>query len=96
MPHFQFVWDLKKSDSNLKKHGVSFKEALSVFYDENGRELYDPNHSELEEDRFLFIGISSRLRLLLVCYCYRENDFTIRIISARKATKNESTIYTGA
>lgn len=95
MSRFQFVWDSNKSDNNFKKHGVTFNEAMSAFNDENGQEFFDPNHSELEEDRFLFIGISNRLRLLLVCYCYRENDFTIRIISARKATKKESSFYTG-
>jgi uncharacterized DUF497 family protein len=95
MDQFRIVWDINKSLTNLTKHGVSFDEAMTVFYDEKGRELYDPIHSELEEDRFLFIGLSNKLRLLLVCYCYRENDLTIRIISARKATKNESKYYTG-
>jgi uncharacterized protein len=95
MTKFQFIWDIDKSEQNIKKHGVSFTEAMSSFYDEHGREFYDPKHSELEEDRFLFLGVSNKLRLLLVCYCYRENDLIIRIISARKATKNESTHYTG-
>jgi uncharacterized protein len=90
-----FVWDIQKSKANSKKHGISFEEATTVFYDGNGREFYDPIHSELEEDRFLFLGFSNKLRLLLVCYCYRENEKSIRIISARQATKNESIFYKG-
>lgn len=88
----KFTWDPKKSQVNIKKHGVSFEEARTVFYDENAIEFYDDTHSE-NEDRFLMLGISSGLRLLLVCYCYLEKAETIRIISARKATKNESKYY---
>ncbi len=95
MSDFRFVWDIPKAKANLKAHGVSFDEAQTCFYDQNGREFYDPDHSELEEDRFLFLGISGKLRLLLVCYCYREGDRLIRIISARKATRNEAKFYAG-
>jgi len=93
MMTFKFVWDLEKSAGNIKKHGIAFEEAQTVFFDEHGREYYDPGHSELDEDRFLFLGISSKMKLLLVCYCFRENDSTIRIFSARKATKKESQHY---
>ena len=94
MTKLRFVWDIKKAKINKSKHSVSFEEAETVFYDQNGRLFYDSGHCELEEDRFLFLGISSRLRLLLVCHCFRESDRVIRIISARKATKNEATFYT--
>lgn len=89
-----FVWDNAKAAINIKKHGVSFEEASSVFYDEYALEIFDPDHSE-DEDRFLLLGISSSLRLLVVCHCYRENDEFIRIISARKATKTEAKSYLG-
>jgi uncharacterized DUF497 family protein len=89
----QFVWDERKAKENLKKHGVSFQEASSVFYDENAYEYYDINHSEAE-DRFLMLGISYYFRLILVSYCHGETDRIIRIISARKPTRNESEDYT--
>jgi uncharacterized protein len=87
-----FKWDAKKAESNVSKHGVSFEEARSVFYDDWAMEFYDEPHSE-EGDRFLLLGLSTRARLLLVCHCYREDEGTIRIISARKATKSESEHY---
>ena len=93
MHEFRFIWDLSKSQKNLTKHHIEFQEAQTVFYDPNGLEFYDESHSELEEDRFLFLGLSFKLRLLLVSYCYREKE--IRIISARKATKSESKHYKG-
>ena len=70
----------------------SFEEAKSVFYDEDARLINDPDHSE-EEDRFILLGLSISLRLLVVCHCYRENESVIRIISARKATKSEARNY---
>ena len=76
----------------MEKHGVSFEEARSVFYDEHAVEFYDDEHSEWE-DRFLLLGLSSRLRLLLICHCYREAEGVIRIVSARKATPSESEQY---
>lgn len=87
-----FVWDENKAEINIRKHGVSFPEAQSVFDDYNALQIYDPDHSE-EEDRFILLGMSSALRVLVVCHCFRENDEQIRIISARKATKNEKSTY---
>lgn len=89
----KFVWDYHKAEINLKKHNVSFEEAKTVFYDENGLLIADPDHSDIEEDRFILLGKSSKLHLLVVCHCYRENDETIRIISARKAESTEKKQY---
>ena len=86
------IWDPKKAASNRRKHGVSFEEAQTVFQDVDALRIYDPDLSE-DEDRFLLPGLCSRLRLLVVCHCYRENDEQIRIISARKATARESATY---
>jgi len=94
MKAIRFEWDTGKADENMDKHGVSFDEAKSVFSDENAIEFYDEKHSE-REDRFLLLGLSKDLNLLLVCHCFRESEFVIRIISARKATKKESKHYTG-
>lgn len=88
----KFIWDGKKAAMNKQKHGVAFEEAQTVFDDCDALRIFDPDHSE-DEDRFLLLGLSSVLRLLVVCHCYRENDEQIRIISARKATKKESTTY---
>jgi uncharacterized DUF497 family protein len=87
-----FIWDSKKSVVNNKKHGVSFDEAKTVFWDEYAIRYYDPDHSE-DEDRFLMVGLSQNLRVLIVCHCFREDDRIIRIISARKATKGEENTY---
>ena len=92
MNEIQFAWDDEKAGENRGKHGISFGEAKTVFYDENARLQYDPDHSE-DEDRFLLLGTSYSLRVLVVCHCYREEDTLIRIISARKATKNERKQY---
>ncbi len=89
---FVFEWDENKAKTNLKKHGVSFEEAQSVFFDENARIIPDPDHS-ISEDRFIILGISLNVKLLVVCHCYRENEKSIRIISARKATKPEAKQY---
>lgn len=88
----KFVWDNQKANINKRKHGVSFEEAQTVFDDCEALRIFDPDHSE-DEDRFLILGLSSVLRLLVVCHCFRENDEQIRIISARKATKRESATY---
>jgi len=90
--HLRFTWDPAKAEANLRKHDVSFAEAQTVFYDENAVEFYDDEHSEWE-DRFLLLGISSKLRLLIICHCYRADDGVIRLISARKATRQEATYY---
>ena len=92
MEELQFIWDEKKNKSNTQKHGVSFDEAKTAFYDEKARVYFDPDHSNNEE-RFILLGISYRLRVLVVCHCYRENETTIRLISARKASKGEQTDY---
>ena len=92
MKSISFDWDEKKAESNLKKHKINFKEAQTVFSDPNARMIFDPEHSE-DEDRFILLGISSGLRLLVVCHCYQEDDMVIRIISARKANKCEQTQY---
>lgn len=92
MDNIRFEWSQTKAKSNLLKHGISFDEAKTVFLDENARIIDDPDHSEVE-DRFIILGLSVKLRLLIVCHCYRENDETIRIISSRKATRNEAKIY---
>jgi len=87
-----FVWDVTKAELNLKKHKIPFEEAQTVFTDPNARMIFDSEHSE-EEDRFILLGINSALRLPVVCHCYRENDMVIRIVSARKATKQERRQY---
>ncbi len=82
MNFISFVWDQKKADANYKKHKVTFEEAKTAFIDPNGRMIYDPGHS-------ILLGVSSALRILAVCHCYRKRDQVIRIINARKATKTE-------
>ena len=92
MSTLRFEWDSQKAAANAKKHGVSFEEAKSVFVDERAKLIDDPDHSE-DEERFVLLGLSSALRLLLVCHCYRREGNVIRIISARKATAKESKSY---
>jgi len=89
----KFEWDENKNRANRRKHGVSFEEAQSAFADEFGRLIPDPDHSQ-EEDRFILLGMSGLLRVLVVCHCYRHGD-TIRIISAREADRSERTQYEG-
>ena len=90
----KFEWDPPKAAANLKKHQVSFEEAKSVFYDEFAVQFFDEDHSS-DEERFLMLGMSSGVKLLVVCHCEREHGEVIRIISARKATKRESAFYQG-
>lgn len=92
MSDFKFEWDTKKATANLKKHGVSFAEARTVFFDENAKLISDPDHSG-DEERFILLGLSSSLRVVLVCHCYREKGNVIRIISARQASTYESKQY---
>jgi len=87
-----FEWDPRKAALNLRKHGVSFEDAQSAFSDERARLMDDPDHSP-DEDRFLLLGLSSSLRLLVVAHCYRVDGNIIRIISARKATRDEQRFY---
>ena len=90
----KFEWNSAKATANIKKHGVSFEEAQSVFYDEFAVQFFDDGHSS-DEERFLLLGMSTGARLLLVCHCEREGGDVIRIISARNATKRESAFYGG-
>ena len=92
MKILEFEWNKRKENTNTKKHGVSFEEACSAFYDENAIQFYDPDHSD-EEDRFILLGSSHKLNTLVVCHCFREEETKIRIISARKADKNEANVY---
>ena len=92
MSGLRFEWDERKAAANAKKHGVSFDEAKSVFVDELAKLIGDPDHSE-DEDRFVLLGLSCALRMLLVCHCYRSEYGAIRIISARKASAREATFY---
>ena len=88
----RFEWDPRKAAANFRKHGVSFEDAESVFADERARLIDDPDHS-VDEELFLLLGLSSSLRLLVVAHCYREAGGIIRIISARKATREEQGFY---
>ena len=92
MDDVSFAWDERKAAQNARKHKVSFEEAISVFLDEKAVEFFDPDHSE-DEERFLMLGVSWRLRLLVVHYALRRQDREIRIISARKATRTETKAY---
>ena len=92
MSNIKFEWDAKKASSNKKKHGISFDEARTVFFDEHAKLIDDPDHSN-DEDRFVLLGLSSSLKVVLVCHCYRYEGNVIRIISARKASPHESKQY---
>ena len=92
MNNIRFQWDENKNQANVKKHKISFDEAKSVFLDENARVIPDPEHS-IDEERFIIMGLSKKLNLLIVVHTYKENDEIIRIISARKTTKSESKYY---
>ena len=92
MDKIRFEWDENKNQINIDKHGISFEEAMTVFYDPDALVTHDEDHSD-DEDRFLILGISEALHLLVVCHCYRETNETIRIISARKANKTEARQY---
>jgi len=94
MSGITFDWNPRKAATNLQKHGVSFDEAKTVFFDENARVISDPDHS-VDEERFVIIGISASTRLLVVYHCYKDDDNTIRLISARKATRTETKQYRG-
>jgi uncharacterized protein len=92
MADLRIEWDRRKAAANKRKHGVAFEEAATAFADEYGRMIPDPDHSE-EEDRFVLLGMSWSLRILVVCHCHREASDVIRIISARKATSSECAQY---
>jgi uncharacterized DUF497 family protein len=90
--NLRFEWDAAKAGANRRKHGVTFEEAATAFYDDRGLLIHDPDHSS-EEDRFVLLGLSSQLRALVVCHCYRAGGDVIRIISARKADRQERLLY---
>ena len=94
MSNITFEWDASKASLNKKKHGISFDEAKTVFFDENAKVIHDPEHSD-DEERFIILGLSVNVRMLVVIHCYRKNDRIIRLISARNATHKESTQYHG-
>jgi hypothetical protein len=92
MTGLRFVWDDRKNLTNRRKHGVSFEEARTAFLDENAKVYFDPDHSKAEE-RFILLGMSLQLRVLVVCHCYREGETVVRMISARRANKSEQKDY---
>lgn len=87
-----FEWHIAKDRANQLKHGISFEEAKSVFFDEYAVQFYDGEHAS-QEDRFIMLGMSNQSRVLIVCHCERKGGNAIRIISARKATKKECGFY---
>lgn len=89
-----FEWDDRKNAGNKRKHGISFEEAQTVFSDDRALLIPDPEDSTTEE-RFVLLGLSAMLRMLVVCHCYRQEDDAIRIISARKANRSERAEYEG-
>ena len=92
MSELKFEWDSKKNKINTRKHGVSFEEAQTVFYDEYAIQFFDPEHSE-DEDRFILLGSNAKSKTPVVCHCFRQRETIIRIISARKADKEEEQEY---
>jgi uncharacterized DUF497 family protein len=92
MDNLQFDWDKGKAVLNKKKHGVSFEEAMTTFYDDDALEFHDPDHSH-DEDRFILMGFSFRSRVVVVSHCIRESGDLVRIISARRALKHEAQKY---
>lgn len=94
MSELAFSWDDRKERANQRKHSVSFEEAITVFADENARLKHDPDHSQ-DEDRFILLGFSAKLRMLVVVHAYRQDEKEIRIISARKAVPKERKQYGG-
>jgi len=92
MKKLKFEWDNNKDRVNTSKHGVTFDEAQTAFYDEYAIQFFDPEHSE-SEDRFLLLGTSFKLKMLVVCLCFRDEETVVRIISARKADKDETKVY---
>jgi uncharacterized DUF497 family protein len=92
MNELVFEWDQRKEKSNIKKYHLSFEDARTAFYDENAIQFYDPDHSD-EEERFILLGLSFKSQILVVCHCFRESETVIRIISARKADRDEELAY---
>lgn len=92
MDEIRFEWDEQKNRINRAKHGIDFAEAKTVFEDSNAVLIPDPDHSE-QEERFILLGLSVRLNMLVVCHCYRSSETVIRLISARRATRTETERY---
>lgn len=92
MDLLKFEWDKKKEKANIKKHGVSFEDARTVFYDEYALQFFDPDHSD-DEERFILLGTNHKLKTLVVCHCFRAAETVVRIISARTAVKDEQDVY---
>ena len=92
MKELHFEWDKRKETANVKKHGISFEEARTAFYDEGAIQFFDPDHSD-EENRFILLGLSFKPQVLVVCHCFRESETVIRVISARKADNDEEQEY---
>ena len=92
MERLTFEWNSKKDKSNTKKHGVSFDEAQTVFYDQHAIQFFDPEHSD-DEERFILLGTSFKLNTIVVCHCFREGETKVRIFSARKADNEEAQAY---
>jgi len=92
MSDVRYEWNSRKASENVRKHGISFDEAKSVFLDENARLIADDEHFD-GEDRFILLGLSVHLQFLVVVHCYKESDNVIRIISARKADRSERHQY---
>lgn len=88
----EFEWNKRKAASNQKKHGVSFDEARTAFFDEGAIQYFDPDNSD-EEERFILLGLSLQPQVLVVCHCFKESETVVRIISARKADKVEEHAY---
>ena len=88
----RFEWDRRKADVNARKHGVTFEQAQTAFFDEHGLIISDPEHSAAEE-RFILLGATTASKLVVVCHCYRDDEDVIRLISARKATRAERANY---
>ena len=89
---YYFDWDENKNRINLEKHGITFEEASTVFFDDRAILFDDPEHS-IDKERFLLLGMSETAKICIVCHCYRESDTVIRIISARQATRKEEERY---
>ena len=92
MNEITFTWDDRKNRENQRKHGISFEEATTIFADENARLIHDPDHSH-SEDRFILLGFSAKMRILVVVHAYRQDEKEVRIISARKAIPKERKQY---
>ena len=88
----RFEWDTIKEKANRRKHGISFDEAQTVFFDEHAIQFFDPDHSD-DEDRFIMLGMSFKLRVIVVCHCFRESETVVRLFSARRAEKSEEREY---